>query len=204
MTVHYGYQSSIELHPKEKLKTLSLGNSYSWKITPTDGRIFIKALEGNAHTNMTIITNKRTYQFELQSRNPAEITDEELVYVVRFYYPDGSIDLPRPQITTKRYLPPELLTKPVYNFNYTLTGPDVIAPIKAFDDGKKTYLLFANNNALIPHLFARMPNGQEQRVSYTRKAEYVVIDAIVPELILRLDHHIVNIYNESNKPQGVL
>jgi type IV secretion system protein VirB9 len=85
--VHYGYQSSIEFGLGEELETISIGDSYAWKITPVGRRLFIKPLEENIHTNVTIITNKRTYQFDLISKLPGEGFDKELVYVVRFFYP---------------------------------------------------------------------------------------------------------------------
>ena len=31
-----------------------------------------------------------------------------------------------------------------YNFNYTFSGPDEIAPVKVFDDGEFTYFEFRN------------------------------------------------------------
>lgn len=88
VVVHYGYQSSIELAIGEEVETLSIGDSYAWKITPVGRRLFIKPLEENIHTNMTVVTNRRTYQFDIVSKMPDENIDRELVYVVRFYYPD--------------------------------------------------------------------------------------------------------------------
>ena len=88
ITVHYGYQSSIEFGIGEEANVTSIGDSYSWKITRVGRRLFIKTLEANAHTNLTVITNKRTYQFDILSRLPDENIDQELVYVVRFFYPE--------------------------------------------------------------------------------------------------------------------
>ncbi len=85
----FGYQTTVELHPDEKIKTISLGNSSSFKITPQKNRLFIRALQGGQLTNMIVITNERTYQFELSS-----ILDslQEMMYVVKFYYPDNFND----------------------------------------------------------------------------------------------------------------
>jgi type IV secretion system protein VirB9 len=90
IVVHYGYQTSIEFGTGEEASTTSIGDSYSWKLTRVGNRLFIKTLESNAHTNLTIITNRRTYQFDLLSKMPDEHLDEELVYVVRFFYPDDN------------------------------------------------------------------------------------------------------------------
>jgi type IV secretion system protein VirB9 len=88
----YGYQSSIELDPEENVETISLGNSAAFKINPAGSRIFVRALQLNQVTNMTIVTDKRSYQFELHSTDEENISN--MMYVVRFYYPDNVSGLP--------------------------------------------------------------------------------------------------------------
>ncbi|MFT4718456.1 MAG: type IV secretion system protein VirB9 [Rickettsiales bacterium] len=85
---HYGYQSYIEFAESEKIETISIGESFAWRLTPMGQRLFVRPLEVSAHTNMTIITNKRTYHFDIRSGEYDGKIDEELVYVVRFYYPE--------------------------------------------------------------------------------------------------------------------
>lgn len=85
--IHTGFQSSIEFANGEEVETISIGEAYAWKLTPIGRRLFIKPLENNIHTNVTVITNRRTYQFEIRSKSPEDEVDEELCYVVRFYYP---------------------------------------------------------------------------------------------------------------------
>ena len=86
LVVHYGFQSQIEFAKGEEIKTISLGDSYAWKITPLENRLFIKPMEKNIRTNMTILTNKRSYQFDIVAKELEE-DNQDLVYVVRFYYP---------------------------------------------------------------------------------------------------------------------
>ena len=62
---YYGYQASIELGKGEEVVSISMGDTTSWQIVPSGNRIFIKPMEQDATTNMTLITNKRTYFFEL-------------------------------------------------------------------------------------------------------------------------------------------
>jgi len=87
LVVHYGFQSQIEFSKGEEVKTISLGDSYAWKITPLENRLFIKPMEKNIRTNMTILTNKRSYQFDIVAKELDVEDDKDLVYVVRFYYP---------------------------------------------------------------------------------------------------------------------
>ena len=87
LVLHYGFQSHIEFAKGENIDTITLGDTYAWKITPLENRIFIKPMEKNIRTNMTIITNKRTYQFDLVAKELEDGDEKDLVYVVRFYYP---------------------------------------------------------------------------------------------------------------------
>jgi type IV secretion system protein VirB9 len=91
IVVHSGFQSHIEFAKGEEIQTISMGDSYAWKITPLGNRLFIKPLEKNIRTNMTILTNKRTYQFDIVARELDGDDDKDLVYVVRFYYPSKKI-----------------------------------------------------------------------------------------------------------------
>lgn len=89
ITTHYGYQSNIEFGAKETIDTVSVGDRVAWQIIPAGRRLFIRSMEENAHTNMTVVTNLRAYQFELRSSSSdAVFGSEQLTYVVRFFYPD--------------------------------------------------------------------------------------------------------------------
>lgn len=88
LVIFFGYQTSIELAKGEELSNISLGDSYAWSVVPVGRRVFIKPLEENMHTNMTLLTNKRAYQFDLFSKKAEAAYDKELVYVMRFYYPE--------------------------------------------------------------------------------------------------------------------
>ena len=81
-----GFQSIIEFSPDEKVQTMSLGENYAWSVTPMEQRLFIKPLERNIRTNMSVTTNLRTYYFDLVSKSQNE-TDADVAYVIRFFYP---------------------------------------------------------------------------------------------------------------------
>ena len=104
---HYGYQSNIEFAKTETVKTVSVGDRVAWQVIPAGRRLFIKAMEENAHTNMTVVTNKRAYQFDLRAsgRQPLH-PNEELVYVVRFYYPESGVVSPSPAIYSDQIVAP--------------------------------------------------------------------------------------------------
>ena len=89
MVLHYGFQSHIEFAKGESIDTITLGDTYAWQITPLDNRIFIKPMEKNIRTNMTVITNRRTYQFDIVAKELLDGEEKDLVYLIRFYYPQN-------------------------------------------------------------------------------------------------------------------
>lgn len=102
ITTHYGYQSNIEFSERETIETVSVGDRVAWQIVPAGRRLFIRAQEENAHTNMTVITSRHAYQFDLRSSSAdAVFGSEELTYVVRFFYP-GEANAMMPAV----YVPP--------------------------------------------------------------------------------------------------
>ncbi len=83
----FGYQTSIEFEEDEKLKTISVGNSGYFRITPLKNKIIVRGLQPNLLTNMSVVTNKRNYQFELST---IINSIDDVMYVVRFYYPESN------------------------------------------------------------------------------------------------------------------
>ena len=104
IVVHYGWQTIVEFAENEEIQTISVGNNYAWQVSPLDRRLFIKPLEENILTNMTVITSLRSYQFEIESKSSSSTRDDELTFVVRFFYPDNSDDKILPQIETQKLI----------------------------------------------------------------------------------------------------
>jgi len=86
LVLHFGFQSHIEFSKNEEVQNIILGDAYAWKLTPLGNRLFIKPLEKDIRTNMTIITNKRTYEFDITSVELMEGGEKDLVYVIKFDY----------------------------------------------------------------------------------------------------------------------
>lgn len=199
LITHYGYQSNIEFGKNETIQTISLGDQVGWQITPAGRRLFIKAHATDIHTNMTVITDKRTYQFDLKAREVPEKADEELVYVVRFFYPEEGWDAPKPSITSQQMAPPPVnpdFAVPVFNFNYTLTGDNRTAPAKVFDDGVATFFQMPPGIS-VPRMGIVQPDGSEMPVNHRVQGEYIIVDAIAPQFTLRSGNNLTCVFNEN-------
>lgn len=197
---YYGYQASIELAKGEEVVSISMGDTTSWQIVPSGNRIFIKPMEQDATTNMTLITNRRTYFFELYAEEATDIRDPDMVFNVRFLYPDSDEEEGGLRKFTVDTQGPDMSHPEKYNFNYSISGHEDIAPIKIFDDGEFTYLQFRDKNAEIPAIFAVDDALRESMVNYRLSSNMnnsIVVEQVFRKLSVRLDKKIACIFNEA-------
>lgn len=199
-TGYYGYQTNIKLGTGEEILTLSLGDSTAWQIIPAGNRLFIKPIEEDATTNMTLITNKRSYLFEIHAEHAIDINDPNIAFDLRFIYPDEP-DSEAVNLYSARQVP-DLSHPENYNFNYSISGDDVIAPIKVFDDGTFTYIQFKKINAELPAIFAVDESLRENMINYSLGEDNtIVIERVCSKLAVRSGRKVVCIFNESFKEE---
>ncbi len=172
--LHYGYQTSLEFGRGETVQTYSVGNSYAWQFSSVGRTMFIKPLEENIITNMTVITNKRRYYFELHSKSLIGASDEELSYAIRFFYPDELEDQLKPEATHSSS-GSDAASVPVikpYNFNYKISGSNKVAPTSVFDDGINTYFEYEKEQDFTPEIF--LENDKKVSLDLRRVGNYLV------------------------------
>lgn len=86
ITTKPGYQTNIEFGRGEEILTVSIGDRSFWQVVPSGNRMFIRPLNQDVSTNMTVITNRHSYQFDLKSLNSDDTSGN--IYVAKFTYPD--------------------------------------------------------------------------------------------------------------------
>ena len=185
-----GVQASIAFAESEQIENVAIGDAGSWQVTPNKraNMLFVKPLAPRARTNMTVVTDKRTYFFDLVA-SPAS----RPVYMLRFAYPPE----PKPEIaqaaTPKEPLKPEEhgLTegeKPVdpakLNFAWGKRGDARLLPSQVYDDGTMTYLTWPAG-AEQPAILVRDEKGSEGPVNYAVRGEVIVIEGVPPMILLR-------------------
>ncbi len=213
-TGHYHYETSIEFAPDEQILTISMGDSTAWMLNPSGFRLFLKPIEQDATTNMTLITNKRVYLFELHARETDDIDDPNMMFIMRFLYPNesgnsaggrrGSSD---DGTSFSRYLdsvPDPLSDLGKYNLNYTIAGTDIIAPIRIFDDGLFTYFQFRNKNADLPAFYMVNEDNSEALINFRTRGDYIVVERVAKRFTLRHGNLIACVFNEAWTPLGDL
>lgn len=204
-TGHYGFQSSIEFAPDETIQTVSMGDSMSWLLEPSGNRIFLKPLEQNATTNMTVLTNKHNYLFELHAREAKGIDDPEMVFTMRFIYPTEGGEYIDTNSSANDGVPnlDDADVRKKLNFNYTLRGSSDIAPIRVFDDGEFTYFQFRDKNADVPAIFKVDSQNKDALVNYRTRGDYIVVERVAGRFTMRHGADVVCLYNESWNPAAI-
>ncbi|HLD77061.1 MAG TPA: TrbG/VirB9 family P-type conjugative transfer protein [Rickettsiales bacterium] len=193
---HYTYQGFIEFESDETIATITMGDPSLWLFEHLGNRLFLKPVgEDNSQTNMTIITNKRIYHFELTAKEARSIDDKDLIFVAKFVYPDEKDKniLEFPKIIASDE--PDMRDLSIYNFNYQYTGENTIAPLKVFDNGEFTYFQFTKKNAELPAIFSVDAAGYESLVNFRASGSYIVVEKVAPQFTLRNGTDIVCVYN---------
>ena len=200
MTVPYDTSTYFEFESDEAATNFSFNNQRqrAWDVVPSQNRLYIRPVESDADSQLTVMTNKRVYFFELFAKEPETkdiFKDKDFTFYVKFYYPTaGDSD------NIKRYatsILPNLNEADKYNFNYTLTGEDYMFPTKIFDDGRFVYFEFKEKGGVQPAIFSVDSSGFESIVNYRVIGPYVAVESIGARYTLRYGNDIVCVYNEN-------
>jgi type IV secretion system protein VirB9 len=176
-----GVQSAIEFAPDERIENIAVGNSAAWQVTPNKraNLLFLKPMTATAKSNMTVITDQRTYLFDLTTASKAAP-----VYVMRFTYPKSPAK-PAPVAVVEAQKPPAAAATPAdLNFAWAAKGSKHLVPTRMFDDGRATYLAWPQEVAL-PAVLALDAHGTEGPVNYRVEGSYLVVDGVPSLLVLR-------------------
>ena len=196
---YYYYQTIIEFSLEEKIQTITMGTPTAWQIIPAANRIFLKPIEEDATTNMTVITNKRMYFFEMHAKHASNINDPKLAFIIKFIYP-SEINYSGVQHVESN-TGPNMAQPELYNFDYKISGNAVnIEPIQIFDDGRFTYFKFRELNTELPAIFLVNSDGSESLINYRVDSGYIVVERVAPKYTLRHGNDIICVFNEKYIP----
>jgi type IV secretion system protein VirB9 len=195
VTGHTGYQMTIEFEPDEKIETVGIGDSSGWQVTPNGNAtlLFLKPMAVVPNTNMALVTNKRRYNLELSSRSGAKVNQDAITYVLRFR-------LPAPPPVLVSTLANENLVSETpqeqWNRNYRFEGSKELVPEEVFDDGRYTFIRFAENLET-PAIFAVSGAEDENLVNSNLRGKYVMIDRVSAQIVLRHGKLVTRLFNEA-------
>lgn len=177
-----GVQSTIEFASDERIENVAVGNSSTWQITPNRraSALFLKPLARATATNMTVITDRRVYMFDLVARSGGAA-----VYAMRFRYPDEKPNAAEsPKVAEAAADSAASFTPAQLHFGWRMKGHKRLLPGRVFDDGSSLYLSWDQDTPL-PAILTLSTEGNEGPVNYRTAGDYIVIDPIPANLLLR-------------------
>lgn len=182
-------QATIRFADDESIENVAIGDSNAWQVTPNKraNLLFVKPLLARVSTNMTVVTNKRTYLFDLVASPTAQP-----LYVLSFKYPDE----PKPAAVPSAQLaqngaetPPAAesaaITDPaLLNFAWTKSGDKKLLPENVFDDGEAVFLSWPEGRA-VPAILVTNSEGTEGPVNFSVRGSTIVVEGVPAQLVLR-------------------
>lgn len=195
IVTHTGYHSIIKFQPQESIENIILGNEFYWNIENLGDKILIRPMEPNLDTNMTIMTDKRNYYFEIASRSPTSGADSELVFIVNFYYPEiNTPRLPKLNDTSLEYV---TLSQNI-QYNYVISGnkDTRFLPKMVFDDSKNTFIEFDFPQNMIQGINV-WKNNSLQNVNFSFYKKHIILEGVYEKIILAIGGSNYEIINQS-------
>lgn len=172
------HSTTIHFGRGERFEAVIVGDTESFQVDPITelGNVLtIKPHVAKASTNMTVITNRRSYSFHLREGSIPNRTG--MFFEVRFKYLDEA-RRSRPS-TAKGFEAPR-------NYAYLVSGESDFRPASVYDDGRYTYFTFPEN-ARQPAIFKADDQGRERTVNWTQDGNTVRVLGVNDYWTLRID-----------------
>ena len=184
-------QAMIKFDEDEHIENVAIGDSQAWQVTPNRraNLLFVKPLAERASTNMTVVTDRHTYLFDLV----ASPTNRNPLYVLSFTYPDQPEDTEladaAPQapnaLEVAAASDPYAVVDPAeLNYAWTSKGDNNLFPVQIYDDGTATFLTWAPG-ATMPAILVKDQQGTEGPVNFAVRGDTIVVDGVPREIVLR-------------------
>lgn len=182
---YVGYQIDITFAPGERFIGLGVGDSKGITFAADANHLFLKPRVARVATNLTVLTNLRTYLFDYEAeRRPPDPSGADVIYALRFEYPPASV---RAASRERRRVETDIAAaqgnRP-RNYDYWYCGAPSLRPAAAWDDGVQTTLVFGAHTEL-PAIFALNEDGSESLVNFDVQAGRIVIQRVARRLIVR-------------------
>lgn len=184
----------IELGEDEGVKeTPTIGDSAQWRVTGGPRNLYLKPLRGELETSMTVVTNKRTYQFQLIA---GKKSDSAVFQKVSFLYPDRDVEVKLRKDAEvasveaeKSRLGSQIIaanTDPAsLDFGFIIDGEASFRPTSVYSDGRFTYLRMPNTQDS-PAVFLMDQAGNPSLINYKTKDNLIIVERVIQRLLLKL------------------
>lgn len=168
----------LALPDDERVDTMVLGDpaAFSVQADPGATSLAIRALRQNARSTLSVMTSRRAYYFELEAtESPLAASRVRLVPLPAL----TPLDPPAPGVAVAS-------SAPVIETTYKLSGDRSLRPVRVDDDGRRTTIEWAEDQAL-PATFGIGPTGEEEVADGHMRDGVYVLDRVWSELVFRMD-----------------
>ena len=183
------YTTTIKLNADEEVTYIGSGDTENWDLDQAKGGadgatlIFIKPLFENLNTNLSIITNKRTYYIYLVSDKKAYNP------LVQWQYPYEA------NMSFKNYKNNQMINKSVQletsnindlNFEYSYDKSSSLAPLQVYNDKRKTVIVMPKDIQEMPIVYSYGLDGNLNQVNYRVIGQNIIVDKVLSKIQLIL------------------
>lgn len=200
-----GVQATIAFAKDEHIENVAIGDSTSWQVTPNKraNLLFVKPLAPRAQTNLTVVTDRHRYFFDLVASPAARP-----VYLLSFTYPlddkpkaapvaAPALTAPEAQVAGgQRPVDPAYL-----NHAWRAKGKAQLLPARIYDDGSTTFLAWAAGRP-VPAILIRNEKGEEGPVNFAVRDDVIAIDGVPTLIVLRSGRDSATLENQRPRNQA--
>lgn len=204
VTIHtrVGLLTQIVLDKEEEIVDMTGGDVEGWGVATKQARngVFLKPAAELADANLHVVTNKRTYSFDLKMARKSK--GEIGFMTVYFRYPEA--EKAKLAVASESEQVRDLLEAavPAGNRRYSVQGSSDLAPIEAWDDGRTIFLRF-RARSIIPAVYEASEEGAPARIENINvKDDVVQVQGIRRKLVLQSGKRIACVFNEGFDPDA--
>lgn len=197
-----GLLTQIVFAQDEKIVDMTGGDVEAWGAATRKARdgVFLKPAAELADANLHVVTNKRSYSFDLKLAKKAK--GETAFMTVYFRYPAAAQAAETAVKEADQVR--ELLdaASPVANRRYSVQGSGDLAPVEAWDDGRTTFLRFRARSS-IPGIYEANEDGTLKRVeNINTKDDVVQVQGVRRKLALLTGKEVACVFNDGFDPNA--
>jgi type IV secretion system protein VirB9 len=189
---------------------IGFGDAKAWSVGPKGSNIMLKPKASQPDTKALVVTNKRTYAFEIKSVPKKSGIQPTLI--VRFTYPDTKAKLAKAEADRQEVISKRLQqtagrdgTTKIRNRQFMKRGDESLSPSLVEDDGRFTYFRFDSTREL-PVVYKLLPDGRETLTNFHMDPDTgtMVVHETAANFILRYGKAVMAIRNDGWNPDGAL
>lgn len=189
---------------------IGFGDAKAWSVGPKGSNIMLKPKVTQPDTKALVVTNKRTYAFEIKSVPKKSGIQPTLI--VRFTYPDTRAKLAKAEADRQDVIAKRLQqtggkdgTTKIRNRQFMKRGDESLSPSLVEDDGRFTYFRFDSTREL-PVVYKLLPDGREALTNFHMDPDTgtMVVHETASNFVLRYGKAVMAIRNDGWNPDGAL